>query len=183
MALPTRYNSAFFSALDPRAIEQVFLDLEVYRAAWSALRGPAQSVPRELHRSSLANVRHDVRARVRRRGYGVRGLREDPARARDGGRHDPSGGELEAGTAARELMAFLMSSSLSRFSKWTQVAPLTQLDDAWIRMSPPMARAVAWVKRRRRLPMSLKPVEPLTGPAAEVARDLMQTASAPPSRT
>jgi uncharacterized protein (DUF2236 family) len=151
--------------------------------------------------------------------------------------------ELEAGPAARELMAFLMSSSLSRLSKWTQVATLTQLDDAWIRMSiphdwavalglrptdrdrrsfaratrllrfahgaipatatripahhqgtlrvarsggrsgPPMARAVDWVNRRRRLPMSLKPVEPLTGPAAEVARDLMQIASAPPSRT
>jgi hypothetical protein len=30
------------------------------------------------------------------------------------------------------------------------------------------------VNRRWRLPMSLKPVEPLTGPAAEVARDLMQ---------
>jgi uncharacterized protein (DUF2236 family) len=150
---------------------------------------------------------------------------------------------LEAGPAARELMAFLMSSSLSRLSKWTQVAPVTQLDDAWIRMSiphdwavalglrptgrdrrsfaratrllrfahhaipaaatripahhqatlrlarssgrggPPIARAMDWVNRRRRLPMSLKPVEPLTGAAAEVARDLMQTASAPPSRT
>jgi len=142
--------------------------------------------------------------------------------------------ELETGPAARELMAFLVSSSLSRLSRWTQVAPLSRLDDAWIRMSiphewaaglglrptetdrrlfawttrtlrlarhatptaaaripayhqamlrvarsagrssPAIARAVDRVNRRWRLPMSLKPVEPLTGPAAEVARDLMQ---------
>ena len=142
--------------------------------------------------------------------------------------------ELETGPAARELMAFLVSSSLSRLSRWTQVGPLTSLDDAWIRMSiphewavglglrpterdrhlfarttrtlrlarhaipvaaaripayhqamlrvarsagrtgPAIAVAVDRVNRRWRLPMSLKPVEPLTGPAAEVARDLMQ---------
>jgi uncharacterized protein (DUF2236 family) len=142
--------------------------------------------------------------------------------------------ELETGAAARELMAFLVSSSLSHLSRWTKVAPLTRLDDAWIRMSiphewavglglrpterdrqlfarttgtlrrarhatpvaaaripayhqgmlrvarsagrssPVIALAVDRVNRRWRLPMSLKPVEPLTGPAAEVARDLMQ---------
>jgi uncharacterized protein (DUF2236 family) len=150
--------------------------------------------------------------------------------------------ELEAGPAARELMAFLMTSSLSRLSKWTRIAPLTRLDDAWIRMSiphewavglglrptdrdrrsfaratralglaghaipegvaripahhqgtlrvarstgrsgPAVARAVDWVNRRRRLPMSLKPVEPLTGPAGEVARDLVGSGSEPTPR-
>jgi uncharacterized protein (DUF2236 family) len=41
MGFPTRYNSAFFSALDPRAIEQVFLDLEVYRDCLERARARA----------------------------------------------------------------------------------------------------------------------------------------------
>jgi uncharacterized protein (DUF2236 family) len=50
--------------------------------------------------------------------------------------------ELETGAAARELMAFLVSSSLSRLTRWTQVASLTRFDDAWIRMSIPHEWAV-----------------------------------------
>jgi uncharacterized protein (DUF2236 family) len=146
--------------------------------------------------------------------------------------------ELEAGPVARELMAFLMRSSLSRLSRWTRVGPLTRLDDAWIKASIPgewavalglrptewdrrayaratralrltrralpetaaripahhqgtlrvaraagrrglpLARLVEQVNRRRRLPMSLKPVEPLSGAAAEMAADLLGSPAA-----
>jgi uncharacterized protein (DUF2236 family) len=43
MALPTRYNSSFLSALDPCAIEQVFLDLEVYRGCMERARARVSS--------------------------------------------------------------------------------------------------------------------------------------------
>jgi uncharacterized protein (DUF2236 family) len=140
--------------------------------------------------------------------------------------------ELEIGSAGRELMRFLLSSSLSRVNPVTRRPPMTTLDDAWIRSSLPdqiaaaygipatrrdrrlfaatraalsavgtavpraarrtpayqqailrarrtdggveplLPRAVEYVNRRVRLPMSLEPIGPLTGDAVDVMVDL-----------
>jgi uncharacterized protein (DUF2236 family) len=52
--------------------------------------------------------------------------------------------ELEVGPAGRELMLFLLGSSLSRVSRVTRRTPLTTLDDAWIRSSLPDHLAAAY---------------------------------------
>jgi uncharacterized protein (DUF2236 family) len=54
------------------------------------------------------------------------------------------GDELEVGPAGRELMLFLLDSSLSRVRPLTRRAPITTMDDAWIRSSLPDYLAAAY---------------------------------------